>query len=111
MAGEGQQRAVIFQTARLTLRNFATCFLEGFVLFPYSTAIFLAAAFICVQWRPPLPTTASMATMKIPTRHKAVVYDNPGNISVKVVEIDTPEPGAGEVLIKMYVSLSTKRPL
>lgn len=35
------------------------------------------------------------------TRGKACVYDKPGNISIKVVEIDTPKPGPGEVLIRM----------
>lgn len=38
---------------------------------------------------------------EIPKKHKAVVYDEPGKISTKVVELDTPEPGPGEVLVNM----------
>ncbi|KAL4893333.1 chaperonin 10-like protein [Aspergillus ambiguus] len=42
-----------------------------------------------------------MATPEIPQKQKAVVYDNPGTVSTKVVEIDVPEPGPGEVLINL----------
>lgn len=37
----------------------------------------------------------------IPKKYKAVVYDAPGKISTKVVELDTPEPGPGEVLVNL----------
>ncbi|KAK5010230.1 hypothetical protein LTR28_011105, partial [Elasticomyces elasticus] len=37
----------------------------------------------------------------VPKKHKACVYDKPGEISTKIVELDTPEPGAGEVLINL----------
>lgn len=37
----------------------------------------------------------------LPTKYKAVVYDEPGKISTKVVELDIPEPAAGDVLIKL----------
>lgn len=40
--------------------------------------------------------------MAVPKKHKALVYDQPGDISIGIVEVDTPEPGTGEVLIKMY---------
>jgi propanol-preferring alcohol dehydrogenase len=43
-----------------------------------------------------------MTTVDIPTKQKAAIYDQPGTISTKVVEIDVPEPGAGEVLINLY---------
>ena len=39
----------------------------------------------------------------IPAKYKACIYDNPGTVSTKVVELDMPEPGPGEVLIKLYV--------
>ncbi|KAF4454147.1 putative ADH3-alcohol dehydrogenase III [Fusarium austroafricanum] len=39
--------------------------------------------------------------MSIPKQHKAVIYDKPGFISTKVVSVDTPDPGAGEVLINL----------
>lgn len=39
----------------------------------------------------------------IPTTHKAVVYDKPGEISTKIVDLETPKPGPGEVLVKLYV--------
>ncbi|KAF7531275.1 hypothetical protein G7054_g9042 [Neopestalotiopsis clavispora] len=38
---------------------------------------------------------------EIPKQHKAVVYDKPGSISTKIVLLDTPEPGPGEVLINL----------
>lgn len=38
----------------------------------------------------------------LPSKYKAVVYDQPGKISTKVVELDMPEPAAGDVLIKLY---------
>jgi propanol-preferring alcohol dehydrogenase len=41
--------------------------------------------------------------VEIPKKYKAVVYDQPGTVSTKVVELDTPEPGTGEVLINLYV--------
>jgi propanol-preferring alcohol dehydrogenase len=37
----------------------------------------------------------------IPKKHKAAIYDKPGTLSTKVVEVDTPEPGAGEVLVRL----------
>jgi propanol-preferring alcohol dehydrogenase len=37
----------------------------------------------------------------IPKKYKAVVYDEPGKVSTKVVELDTPEPGPGEVLVNL----------
>lgn len=38
---------------------------------------------------------------EIPKKYKAVIYDSPGSISTKVVELDTPEPGPGEVLLRL----------
>ncbi|KAK3691891.1 hypothetical protein LTR37_018384 [Vermiconidia calcicola] len=37
----------------------------------------------------------------IPANYKAVVYDKSGEVSTKVVELDMPEPGPGEVLINL----------
>ncbi|KAJ6145545.1 hypothetical protein N7470_009440 [Penicillium chermesinum] len=42
-----------------------------------------------------------MAAPEIPKKQKAVIYDQPGTISTKVVELDVPEPGNGEVLINL----------
>ncbi|KAF2994930.1 hypothetical protein E8E13_001455 [Curvularia kusanoi] len=42
-----------------------------------------------------------MADVQIPKKHKAAVYDKPGSISTKIEELDTPEPGPGEVLINL----------
>jgi len=42
-----------------------------------------------------------MADEKIPKTHKAAVYDNPGSVSIAIKDLDVPEPGAGEVLIKL----------
>jgi alcohol dehydrogenase, propanol-preferring len=42
----------------------------------------------------------------VPKTHKACVYDSPGTISTKVEEIETPEPGHGEVLVHLYAVIS-----
>ena len=42
-----------------------------------------------------------MATAEVPSKHKAIVYDDPGKISTKIEEIDTPKPGVGEVLVHL----------
>jgi hypothetical protein len=33
--------------------------------------------------------------------HKAAIYDKPGTISTKIVDVETPEPGPGEVLVQL----------
>ena len=43
---------------------------------------------------------------EIPKTYKAAIYDEPGKISTKIVELETPEPGAGQVLVKLYVLVS-----
>lgn len=45
----------------------------------------------------------SMGSIATPTRNKAVVYDKPGSISTKIVDLDIPEPGPGEVLLRLCV--------
>ncbi len=45
--------------------------------------------------------------MSIPATYKAAVYDEPGTISTKIVELPTPEPEEGQVLIKLYVPRTT----
>ncbi|KAF9252302.1 hypothetical protein CBS147333_152 [Penicillium roqueforti] len=42
-----------------------------------------------------------MAAPEIPTNQKAIIYDQPGTVSTKIVELDVPEPGTGEVLINL----------
>jgi len=42
-----------------------------------------------------------MGSVDVPTKHKALVYDNPGSISTKMEEIETPKPGVGEVLVNL----------
>lgn len=44
-----------------------------------------------------------MAAPEIPKKQKAAIYDQPGKVSTKIVELDVPEPGAGEILINLYV--------
>ncbi|ATY67343.1 Alcohol dehydrogenase zinc-type [Cordyceps militaris] len=39
--------------------------------------------------------------MDIPATYRAAVYDAPGTISTKIVELPTPEPAEGQVLIKL----------
>jgi alcohol dehydrogenase, propanol-preferring len=40
---------------------------------------------------------------EIPKQHKAAIYDKPGTVSTKIVTVDTPDPGPGEVLINLSV--------
>ncbi|KAI9761637.1 MAG: hypothetical protein M4579_000871 [Chaenotheca gracillima] len=42
-----------------------------------------------------------MASPTIPKTYKALVYDQPGTISTKIEDHDTPEPGPGEVLVNL----------
>lgn len=42
-----------------------------------------------------------MGSVEVPTHHKAIVYDKPGEISTKIETIETPKPGVGEVLINL----------
>jgi hypothetical protein len=44
-----------------------------------------------------------MGSVDLPKKYKAAVYDKPGSISTKIEELEMPEPGAGEVLINLYV--------
>lgn len=46
-----------------------------------------------------------MAGEALPETYKAVVYDEPGKLSTKVVEKPIPEPAAGDVLIRLYAPL------
>ncbi|KUJ24308.1 GroES-like protein [Mollisia scopiformis] len=39
--------------------------------------------------------------LRIPKTYKAAVYDKPGQISIKLEELPTPEPGPGEVLVRI----------
>ncbi|RMD44337.1 hypothetical protein DV735_g834, partial [Chaetothyriales sp. CBS 134920] len=43
---------------------------------------------------------AAVAT-EIPTHHKAILYDEPGKISTKIEQVETPKPGVGQVLIRL----------
>jgi len=38
---------------------------------------------------------------ELPKTFKAAVYDKPGEVSTKVTELDMPEPGPGEILVKL----------
>lgn len=42
-----------------------------------------------------------MGSLDVPKTYKALVYDNPGTISTKIEELETPEPGTGEILINL----------
>lgn len=47
-----------------------------------------------------------MTSQELPKTFKGAVYDEPGKISTKIVDLDMPEPGPGEVLINLYATLS-----
>lgn len=42
-----------------------------------------------------------MTEVQVPSHHKAIIYDKPGEISTKIETIETPKPGVGEVLINL----------
>lgn len=42
----------------------------------------------------------------IPKTQKAIIYDQPGTISTKIVDREVMEPGPGEVLINLYVDFT-----
>ncbi|EKD19181.1 uncharacterized protein L3040_009377 [Drepanopeziza brunnea f. sp. 'multigermtubi'] len=48
-----------------------------------------------------MAAAATEKTFDIPKKYKAVVYDKPGTISTKIEELDTPEPGPGDVLVRL----------
>jgi propanol-preferring alcohol dehydrogenase len=50
-----------------------------------------------------MAAVATEKTFVVPKRYKAMVYDKPGTISTKLEELDTPEPGAGDVLVRLSV--------
>jgi alcohol dehydrogenase, propanol-preferring len=48
-----------------------------------------------------------MAEVDIPKTYKAAIYDKPGTISTKIVTLNTPEPGPGQILVNLYASLAS----
>jgi hypothetical protein len=46
-------------------------------------------------------TTHDEPHFEIPKTYKAAIYDAPGMISTKIVELETPVPGSGQVLINL----------
>jgi propanol-preferring alcohol dehydrogenase len=48
-----------------------------------------------------MAAAATEKTFDIPNKYKAIVYDKPGTISTKIVELETPEPGVGDVLVRL----------
>lgn len=48
-----------------------------------------------------MAATETQVLFDIPKKYKAVVYDKPGTISTKMEELETPEPGSGEVLVRL----------
>lgn len=47
-----------------------------------------------------------MAGVEIPQEHKACLYSEPGKLAIEIGNVPTPEPGPGEVLVHLYVSLT-----
>lgn len=38
---------------------------------------------------------------ELPKTYKAAVYDKPGEVSTEIRDLDMPEPGPGEILVKL----------
>lgn len=49
------------------------------------------------------------AAVEIPKKAKAAVYDKPGTLSTAITELDVPEPGPNQVLIRLTHSGGTSR--
>ncbi len=73
---------------------------EGPVVFVYIGTEILSRTLIELE-NANMAAAATQPTFDIPKRYKAVVYDKPGTISTKIEELDTPEPGPGEVLVRL----------
>lgn len=56
-------------------------------------------------------TVATEKTFHIPRRYKAAVYDKPGTISTKIEKLETPEPGPGDILVRLCVMCSLLLPV
>jgi propanol-preferring alcohol dehydrogenase len=52
--------------------------------------------------------TNGAAAPELPKTYKGAVYDEPGKISTKIVDLQMPEPGPGEILINLYVQRSRR---
>ena len=50
---------------------------------------------------PAMVGMANTVQEEIPVKHKAAIFSNPGTTQTEVIEVDTPEPTQGEVLIKL----------
>jgi propanol-preferring alcohol dehydrogenase len=37
----------------------------------------------------------------IPKEHKACVYTDPGKLAIEITNVETPDPGPGEVLVRL----------
>jgi hypothetical protein len=48
-----------------------------------------------------LPKAEAPAPEPAKKTHKAAIYDKPGTISTKIVDVETPAPGPGEVLVQL----------
>lgn len=75
----------------------AGCFSAYRILHPYLVSLLDILPFYGLILLEPF----SMAASEIPKKQKAAVYDQPGSVSTKIVELDVPEPSAGEVLINL----------
>jgi len=48
-----------------------------------------------------MTTTTVGQTLDIPKTYKAMIYDKPGTISTQLAILKTPEPGAGDMLVRL----------
>lgn len=42
-----------------------------------------------------------MAVTEYPTTNKAIVYAEPGTLKTEIRSLDVPEPGNGQILVRM----------
>ncbi|KAJ0417673.1 chaperonin 10-like protein [Aspergillus carlsbadensis] len=42
-----------------------------------------------------------MTPLPIPSHHRALIYDNPGTPTVQLISVQTPQPGPGDVLVRL----------
>ena len=90
--GHRRWRATSCEEAAVTLLHFQLIDNLAVVVFPLSTL---------QSWPLRQKTHTQTLTFDMPEKHKAAVYDKLGNITTNIEEHDMPEPGPGEVLVRL----------
>ena len=77
---------------------------EHEILISYLGSLFKSTRYLSIRHHHhcnAVPDKIDNMAEELPAKYKAVIYDQPGKMSTKVVELDMPEPAAGDVLIRL----------